>query len=217
MSHCEDCNRKIEELSTDELNFIENKMKSDEFATGGMLTSNESLCNVIDNDKKYLTSISITYKEICEKILDLLDKLHNLDNIKHYSGLVSMLSSMFGQAINDPNLTKLENFEGNFTNIIRKNQWSLQRIIEGVVDNKFLITKISWGGAQECPFKLIHDKKYHGYNYGAEDIIIKNLSNGKEIYFSSLLPHMMLNHEFCEGSVRYRLDPKDVVDTLELQ
>lgn len=58
---------------------------------------------------------------------------------------------------------------------------------------------VSWGGSKQCPFQSPEDKSYHGYDYGADDVVVTNVDTKETFVYSSLLPHMIKHHHFLEG------------------
>lgn len=87
---------------------------------------------------------------------------------------------------------------------------------KSLVEQKYEITSVTYMGAQTCPFLPEGCKSYYGYHYGDSDVTIKNIHNNKEITYNTLLPHLILEHNFFEGNVSHRLDPVQVIETLEL-
>jgi hypothetical protein len=85
-----------------------------------------------------------------------------------------------------------------------------------LIDGKFMMHDVGYGGGEICPFHPKEDKLHQGIGYGSSEYFIKNMKNGKSIKFSSLLPHMIQYHSFFEGHVTYRLNPQDVVECLEI-
>lgn len=87
-----------------------------------------------------------------------------------------------------------------------------------VVEDKYLVSSVSYMGAQECTFQNKSlDKKYHGYEYGCTDMTISNSETGKKISFNTLLPHMIKYHHFFESpKSEHRLDPKNVIELFNL-
>jgi hypothetical protein len=82
-----------------------------------------------------------------------------------------------------------------------------------LVDNKFVISISRTKGYHDYPFDRPDDRIFKG---GSSDYVIYNLSNNKIIRFGDLLIELIRDHGFFEGSVLYRLDPKEVILTLEL-
>lgn len=87
-----------------------------------------------------------------------------------------------------------------------------------IVEGNLSITSVTYMGAQQCPFQNYGiDGRYHGYSYGDSDIVITNTDTGEKIEFNTLLPHMIKQHSFFEGSVSHRLEPEKVIRVLNIQ
>jgi hypothetical protein len=73
---------------------------------------------------------------------------------------------------------------------------------------KYLISGTSWRGMQESPFQ---DEAATNI-----DLAVTNLSNGRTIEFSGLLPDMIANYGFYEGrGTQYRLEPGQIAAVFE--
>lgn len=71
---------------------------------------------------------------------------------------------------------------------------------------------VNWGGSQKCPFQSDSDTSYHGYDYGASDVVVTNIETDQTLCYSSLLPHMIKHHHFFEGPFCfYRLEPASIM------
>lgn len=96
---------------------------------------------------------------------------------------------------------------------------------EKLIEGKFRVTLGSSSlGYQICPFSKIHDDNVGPFTIfplvcsrGNYDVTITNMIINKSIHFSSLLPHLIQVHNFFEGKVKYRLDPEEIVEVLELR
>jgi hypothetical protein len=87
---------------------------------------------------------------------------------------------------------------------------------KSIIENKFEVSMVQYKGIQECPFQNYNlDNKTH-YEYGSADITITNLKTNKTIKFGSLMHHLIRSHHFFEGSILFRLDPKEVIEVLEI-
>lgn len=93
-----------------------------------------------------------------------------------------------------------------------------------IVQKKFAVQIFIHFGSQFCPFSLVKDDYGDDLNNsigacgrGSQVITIKNTENGKSITFGSLLLHLIRDHHFFEGDVRYGASPKDIIETLEIE
>jgi len=85
------------------------------------------------------------------------------------------------------------------------------------LENKFLFKMISaYRGYQHCPFEQYGKELCDIYD-SAYNFAVKNISTGKTLKFAGLIPHLLANHEFCEGfRTPYRFDVVKAIDVLEL-
>ena len=88
-----------------------------------------------------------------------------------------------------------------------------------LIEDKYRISHMGYISSRECPFQNKNlDPYYRGHIYGSTDIKIVNVLTGKSIEFNTLLVHMIGCHEFFESPRSYyRLEPKDIIDTLEIK
>jgi hypothetical protein len=94
--------------------------------------------------------------------------------------------------------------------------WSLWLQEECTLNElQYRVSRVTWGGAQQCPFQSPSDKCYYGYEYGGKDFVIEDLVTKRSVAISSLTLHMIENHNFFQrpGSL-YRLEPRVLVDVL---
>lgn len=167
------CNVSFEELDEDEINKIQKRMYPGEYSKSGFLQLGETLFDVYNNDKIFLTKVNITYEQIYDKWCTIIGKYY----------------------------TVLE---------LRK-----KCLIEG----KFAISSICYNRSQRCPFQNKEkDNRYHGYEYGNQDITIVNILNNQKITINTLLLHMIYKHHFCESPLSFhRLDPAKSIEFFDLK
>jgi hypothetical protein len=86
------------------------------------------------------------------------------------------------------------------------------------LESNLIVSILSYMGTQECPFQNHHlDGQYHGYTYRCTDITVTNTDTKETLTYNTLLQHMILTHQFFEGSVSHRIDPETVVRVLDIQ
>lgn len=152
------------------------------------------------------------------KIRQIGDLLKSIGRYTRATASKSHMPMMDGLASVIPGFTtKKVEFETDWKRMLYyKNGWCPQYTNETTINfnnQTLLCFVVSWGGSEKCPFQSDEDKGYHGYDYGADDVIITNKTNGKILKYSSLLPHMMKHHYFAEGPLtQYRVDWQDVLD-----
>jgi hypothetical protein len=105
------------------------------------------------------------------------------------------------------------------TTIIGKYYRSLNLGKKCIIEGKFKVDSVCYNGAQKCPFQNNKkDERYHGYEYGNEDITISNILNEEKITFNTLLLHMINKHHFFESPLSsHRLDPGKVIEFFDLK
>ncbi len=91
-----------------------------------------------------------------------------------------------------------------------------------LIEDKFLFSASQARGHQPCPFidKEINScdiilHKY--YYYGFMDCLLQNVNNGIRLFFPGLIIHLIRDHHFFEGSLKYRVEPEQVIKLLELE
>lgn len=187
------CNLPNEKLSEKEFDEIEQRMYPGKYSGVGFLQEGERLRDVINADDLYLKSVGITYEQIADRLETIVGKYSRTIELEHKDdaviGDVSKIMLLFGKEK------------------------------KRTVENRYLISDVSYMGAQECPFqnkKL--DNRYHGYAYGSRDLTVYDTVTEREIVFNTLLPHMIRCHKFFESpKSSHRLEPRDVIEILEIK
>jgi len=93
--------------------------------------------------------------------------------------------------------------------------WNIQYNL--LFNDRFLCVKITWGGAELCPFQSVHDKKYHGYEYGSHDWIFIDRVTLESIHIGDLLFHQITKHHFFQSPGPYRVDPLKLIKFFNLR
>lgn len=100
-----------------------------------------------------------------------------------------------------------------------------------VVDDRFRVTGRHLLGRQGCPFEDEASQRCKEARYASADFTIENLRYGERstlrhveslfrrplLEFPGLAIHLIRDHHFFEGSVRYRLAPRRAIAVLENQ
>lgn len=84
-----------------------------------------------------------------------------------------------------------------------------------VVENLYKVSTLQFMGSQECPFIDLNETNCPYKT--SRDYFIKKIGDGTYVAFSGLIIHLVRDHHFFEGSVKYRLDPQQVIKTLGIQ
>ena len=75
------CNVPNDQLSAEEWQVIESRMYPDGYSQTGFLQAGEKLSEVIDNDAKFLQSVSITYDQIADRLETIVGKYNRILNL----------------------------------------------------------------------------------------------------------------------------------------
>lgn len=86
---------------------------------------------------------------------------------------------------------------------------------EPTVENQYRVSWSIYFGMQECPFINPDGKPCRERT--SFDYVIEKIGTNSKISFSGLIIHLVRDHNFFEGSVNYRLDPKQAISTLDIQ
>ena len=184
-----ECNLPNNKISFYEWNIIRLRMYPEQYSAEGFIKQNTYPLKIIQTDEQYLKSVNITHQQISDKLQTIISK---------YGKIIQ--NTRFDEKFN---LDNLDAFKPK----------------EILVENEYLVSSLCTMGAQECPFqnkKL--DDKYNGHQYGSNDFTINHKTTGKKLFFGDLLIHMVAKHHFFEGpGMKYRLEPKEVIDFFRLK
>jgi hypothetical protein len=199
--HCNVSNNQIQEI---EWTTIQQRMTNTKFSSACFLQPDEDVRDIIRRDEEYLKSVDITKEQIADCLQSICDQYTYIIQMGHHQ--VPCLNN------------------GSY-------------IMYAPLVEDYHVCQTSYNGAQECPFKNKNlDSSYHGQEYGDKDVFIFNsdlFNSNKSMHFSSyepitlekcdlwfntLLIHMIRNHGFFEGPTqRHRLEPKKVIDVLGIK
>lgn len=188
-----------EDLTPEQIAVIEQRMRPTPFAVardlklentsmGGFLDKTQSLKKVIEEDAKVLQHYRITHKQIGDRLDSLMEQAFRQGDLLRRAGKDIPRVTLKGVPV---------------------------PVDEVLVEGKFKVAIVSFGGSQGCPF--YYGSKPTKCGGGSYEFTVKNIRQGSEIKFSSLLPHLVRDHHFFEGNTSYRLDPKATITVLELQ
>ena len=195
------CRGKWEDFSRREQKRIEQKCKSPTFSRKPFLAKDQDMATVIADDRRKLLQLGVSAETLGNAMKTVYKIACNKPD-KRGSSLVYMFGG------------KMPEFKSNLGCMTGGVGWCPQGMYEREFcfnGQKLLVFVIAWGGSQRCPFQAEENETYHGYSYGARDVIVKNLHNGKHLTYSTLMPHMIKHHEFFQGpGQHYRVNPSDV-------
>lgn len=233
------CRGQYEDLNKDQQRAVEERCNDEKFSSARFLLSSRhlelkwpnikehfppnvnldqvkqmfcSLGNVIHADRVCMPQFGMTFTQLGDALKTIMRlAVHKGDVV--FSSPMAYMAKATGQPVNNPK------FETPFMSLIQGDpQWCDQGRFESCFtfnDQPLRVFVVLWGGAQRCPFQPPEDTHYHGYHYGARDVIVTNLKNNKTLVYSTLLPHMIKHHGFLEGPFcRYRITLETVVQVL---
>lgn len=178
----------ISDLSLDRIGQIERRMQAGRASTIGFLGKNDRLSTVVARDERACTKRKITPEQIADRLETLVGRATR-----------RVMLQIAQHAWNDE-ITGLLNGKG-----------------QGVVLEGFRITGTQYRDFQECPYENNAGISCEAFLYACSDYAIENVETKRTIQFPGLLIHLARDHHFFEGSVSYRLEPSDAIETLGLE
>ena len=212
------CCLKIPNLTEEELVKANENFLPRKYSSFGFINNDENICDVYQNDLKILEEYNIKYDQITDCLENLVTKYNHKFKLIYES---NKLESNDNEDIKKYHQEQLSKIPENIINGNCYNGFSMSSKISNmhpiIIDDKYLITRVSYWGFQHCPFSYISEiptsRKETG---GGDDFTIINLLTSKSINFNDLLIHLIRNHHFFEGNVFHRLNPLDVINFFEL-
>jgi hypothetical protein len=164
----------------------------------GFLRDDQSLNKVIEEDRLTLEKYQIEPKQIADRLETIVGKaLRTLD--LYYRGCI---------ALTERDVRSL--YAGGKGGVL--------------IEDRFLFSAAMARGFQHCPFEdrdgNLCDVTLYEYDvayYGFMDCLLQNVNNGIRIFFPGLIIHLIRDHHFFEGSLKYRVEPEQVIKLLELE
>jgi hypothetical protein len=181
----------INRLSDEDVRAIEKRMRPGEYSDGGFLNCFERLQDVIERDAKVVEGSGLTYKQIADKIETIIGKAR-----RHMWLFQSGKSHLKKEQI--------ESF--------------INKIGPGIpIEGKYVIKALAWRGLQDCPYGTYLQKCREEPLYSYLDCELKNTQTGQKVSFPGLIIHLLREHQFFEGSTKYRVEPKLLIEVLDLE
>lgn len=152
----------------------------------------EIVKDIIEADDKILEQHGITYEQLGK----YFDKI-----MKHYD---------------NNEKTKINSIEASIVNELLRGidigGWCLWSCMKSKIFNeRITVIKLTWGGAETCPFQDAKDTKYHGYEYGSSDWIF--IKGNECMHIGDLLFHQIVNHHFFQSpQSRYHVDVNKLIE-----
>jgi hypothetical protein len=191
-----------------QLRFLKDALDYDTFAE-----KMGNMENILAVDTKIVTRLGTSHEQIGDALKTIMRLAMHKSHVSDGGALSDFLAQLTGRQA--PALP----FKTPYTKLIRGDRdWCDQGKYEKTINfngQTLRVFVINWGGSQKCPFQSDSDESYHGYDYGASDVVITNVDNGKILRFSNLLPHMIKHHHFFEGLLCfYRVEPEAIIDVI---
>lgn len=169
--------------------------------------------DILAVDAKIVTRLGTSHEQIGDALKTIMRLAKHKPHVSDGGALSDFLAQLTGRRASTPA------FQTPYTKLIRGDRdWCDQGKFEKTINfngQTLRVFVINWGGSQKCPFQSQLDESYHGYDYGASDVVITNVDNGKILRFSNLLPHMIKHHHFFEGPLCfYRIEPQSITDVI---
>ena len=201
----------IDDLSPEQIEQIEKHMQKGEFSQTGFLNSGERLQDIIEKDAQTLKEFGITHKQISDRLESIIGKAHRLAQLAQRGWFRAEKESVKDSPKN------LWHILGKLFGQESVNQNSEQTPIYNIplIENLYCVSTVGYYGVQECPFVNPDGKPCQEMtNF---DYVIERPDTNTKISFSGLIIHLIRDHKFFEGTVHYRLEPKQAISLLDIQ
>lgn len=170
---------------------------------------NDNLKQIIKTDEETLANLCITFDQLKDFffVFKLYVKKYGIDKSAEY-----LMPEFVKKFWSD----KTDNFfslhKGGWCS------WGSYSYQFNMFGTNYFVSRITWGGAETCPFQHPEDKRYHGYEYGSHDWLIWNLDNESFMHIGDLLFHQIVTHHFFQSpESAYRIDPLKLIQHFNLK
>lgn len=214
-----ECYTKPIELTQEQITKFESLyLKPGDFCGHGFIDENDKLIDIYNNDMETLSKYNITTKQISDILTTITEKYDR--KFKLIRG-DSMSNAEFSPEIMKHHYKELSQLDKNLFSERCNSGYSWRKINvintnPIIIDNKYLITRISYWGYQACPFVYFSETVDRTLG-GGDDYWIYDLETKKTLQFNDMLIHLIRDHHFFEGNVSHRLDPIDVINFFDLK
>jgi hypothetical protein len=197
------CNYATNELSEAEISRIEAQCKEQRH-----ITETSSLLDLIKADEEVVRTYGFTFEQLGNFFRKIqMHFYRNINDDKTEVVLSDAVSEKLSQIkLGGPGWSC----------------WSNNRTT--IFNGQITVIRVTWGGAERCPFQSTEDDRYHGYEYGSHDwMFINNLTlatRGLErqvpteeiMHIGDLLFHQIsVHHFFQHPESKYRVDPEKLI------
>lgn len=168
---------------------------------------------IIEDDRDIFKQLNVTHAQLGDALKTIARLAVHKADLYFAGQMAFVLAKLHNRPVDVPK------FETAYQKILRYDKnWANQGMFESTFPfngQTLRVFVILWGGAQICPFKNSENTFYHGYKYGARDVIVTNVQTGSFFQYSTLLPHMIKHHEFLESPMCfYRVNPTKVIEVI---
>ena len=189
----------VRELSSEQIKRIEERMRPGAMSESGFLGSSDKLIDVVERDERTLKQLGISPKQIADRLESLIRQARRIIELTSRGKLDIELRE-------------------------RKSKVPRRRAVMMIpeepgilVEGKFFVSWRSYGGWQDCPFENLQGEPCPVMSYSTTDFKIEDANKRVRLDFPGLAIHLIRDHHFFEGSVKYRVDPAQAVMILELE
>jgi hypothetical protein len=186
-----ECNYATNELSEAEISRIEAQCKAQHH-----ITEKSSLLDLIKADEEVVRTYGFTFEQLGNFFRKI--QMHFYRNINDDKTEV---------VLSDAVTEKLSQIK------LGGPGWSCQGNNRTTIFNgQITVIRVTWGGAERCPFQSTEDDRYHGYEYGSHDWMFINNLTEEIMHIGDLLFHQIsVHHFFQHPESKYRVDPEKLI------
>jgi hypothetical protein len=180
----------VGDLAEDRIGALEAQMRPGAASRAGFLGNSDRLIDVVTRDDETLRILGVTHEQIADRLESIVQQAWREDE----------LSKRFEELLDaEPSFSSPHN---------------------ALVEGCFCLYVAAYFGHQNCPvctMRFANTKKpIVVHSYSSVDFTLTNRRRQSKIWFPGLIIHLVRDHHFFEGDTRYRLDPTDAVQVLEI-
>lgn len=211
---------KVWALSEGTFGRIEARMRPGVISQSGFISDSDSLKDVVAADMSFLKSVGLAPEHIAARLQKIVDSHGELipDELRPNSRTSGVSAEQTNRSESVETLPGIDRFtilpntadidSSEEDDIVRS--FLAPRLVEGI----YRRIRHQYNGVQECPFE--DDAGIFCCECRSVDYEITKLSSQETLTVSALTIHLIRDHHFFEGNVRYRIDPKTVIRILEV-
>lgn len=168
----------------------------------GHIADNVNVKDVIQSDEKKLSNHGITFQQLDDFFKKLVEHVdHEITHGRELKHITDTECDMVEKAFKEINMSGWCCWGRNSV-----------KIFHGAIT----VVKLTWGGAEVCPFQSLNDKKYHGYEYGSIDYVF--MKGDEYIHVGNLLFHQIVQHHFFQdASSKFHVDVGKLIEFFNIR